>query len=73
MASITQTSPLTVSSAQPARLLRSLALLVGTFAAAKRADDLYRELTMLSDDALAARGICRGDIPAIAARELCEH
>lgn len=48
------------------RLVRYASDLVET---ANRQDDLYRALTMMDDAALARRGIRRGDIPAVVARE----
>lgn len=52
------------------RLYTSLFSLFSSVAAAQRAARVYAELDALSDGALAARGLERSDIAAIAAREL---
>jgi uncharacterized protein YjiS (DUF1127 family) len=69
MATLTHATPLGAP-VRPHGFFTGLAALLGSFAAAQRAAQVYSELDMLSDDALAARGLTRSDIAAIAAREL---
>jgi uncharacterized protein YjiS (DUF1127 family) len=69
MATLTHSTPL-AAPVRTAGLFASIAGLLGSFAAAQRAAQLYSDLDMLSDEALAARGLTRSDIAAIAAREL---
>lgn len=56
--------------ARPSGLVSGLFALFGSIADAREAARVYAELDALSDAALAARGLKRTDIAAVAAREL---
>jgi uncharacterized protein YjiS (DUF1127 family) len=56
--------------ARPSGLVAGIFSLLGSVAAAREAARVYAELDALSDTALAARGLKRTDIAAVAAREL---